>query len=86
MSSPQRTCVGCRAVVDQVELARFVLSGRRPTPDPTRNLPGRGAWLHPSGSCLDLALKRGGFARSFRRGVDASALQEAGWPDGVPGG
>ena len=86
MSSPRRTCVGCRAVVAQDELTRFVLVHGILTPDPARSHPGRGAWLHPNRGCLDLAVKRGGFARSLRRRVDAGALQEAHWPDGAPGG
>lgn len=83
--TPQRTCVGCRAVVDQAEVSRFVLAEGRLLPDPDHRQPGRGAWLHPRRDCLELAIKRGGFARSFRRSVDASALQDSHWPDGAPG-
>jgi len=37
--------------------------------------PGRGAWLHRSQECLDLAIKRRAFARAFRTSVaDASSL------------
>ncbi|WP_442952950.1 YlxR family protein [Pedococcus sp. 5OH_020] len=38
----------------------------RLTPDPRRRLPGRGAWLHPTGDCLDQALRRRAFGRALR--------------------
>jgi predicted RNA-binding protein YlxR (DUF448 family) len=41
----------------------------RLTPDPRRRLPGRGAWLHPTGDCLDQALRRRAFGRAFRLGA-----------------
>ncbi|WP_422117619.1 YlxR family protein [Brachybacterium sp. UNK5269] len=42
--------------------------------DPTGSASGRGAWLHPDASCLELAERRGGFARSFRGAVDTGHL------------
>ena len=40
-----------------------------------RTLPGRGAWLcRGSSECLDLAERRGGFARSLRRSVAPEAV------------
>jgi len=73
---PQRTCVGCQTVRPQRELLRIVR-----TADGTlavgRTLGGRGAWLClDSPSCLDLAVRRGGFARSFRSPVGTSATAE----------
>ncbi|MEE1649183.1 YlxR family protein [Brachybacterium sp. J144] len=77
---PERTCVGCRQVAPREQLVRLV---REPAPDgaaprvrvdPTGSAPGRGSWLHPEASCLDLALRRGGFARSFRGAVDTGLV------------
>ena len=77
---PERTCVGCRQAAPREQLVRLV---REPAPDgvvprvrvdPTGSAPGRGAWLHPDASCLDLALRRGGPARSFRGRVDTGLL------------
>jgi predicted RNA-binding protein YlxR (DUF448 family) len=34
--------------------------------DERRRLPGRGAWLHPSPDCLDLAVRRRAFTRALR--------------------
>src|SRR5690625_6412036 len=72
--------MGCRQVAARTQLVRLV---REPAPDgaaprvrvdPTRSAPGRGAWLHPDSSCLDLALRRGGFPRAFRGVVDTGQL------------
>jgi predicted RNA-binding protein YlxR (DUF448 family) len=79
-SRPERTCVGCRRTAPCTQLVRMVRfsspdgGAPRVRVDPTRSAPGRGAWLHPSASCLDLALRRGGFARSFRGAVDTGYL------------
>ncbi|MBB5832052.1 YlxR family protein [Brachybacterium aquaticum] len=77
---PQRTCVGCREVAPRAQLVRLVResapdgAAARVRVDPTGSAPGRGAWLHPDASCLDLALRRGGVARSFRGPVDTGLL------------
>ncbi|WP_114855261.1 YlxR family protein [Brachybacterium sp. YJGR34] len=77
---PERTCVGCREVAARDQLVRLV---REPAPggasprvrvDPSGSAPGRGAWLHPDAACLDLALRRGGLARSYRGAVDTGLL------------
>ncbi|MGA4508660.1 YlxR family protein [Propionibacteriaceae bacterium G1746] len=74
MNAPVRTCVGCRLTAPAGDLVRFVLEGSRVVPDPGQARPGRGAWLHPSPECLEAAVKRGGFARSFRHAADTSGL------------
>jgi predicted RNA-binding protein YlxR (DUF448 family) len=35
-------------------------------PDPQLRLPGRGAWLHPTPECLELAVRRKAFGRALR--------------------
>lgn len=35
-------------------------------PDPDGTRPGRGAHLHPTGACFDLALRRKAFGRALR--------------------
>lgn len=35
-------------------------------PDPRHRLPGRGAWLHPSTTCLEQAVRRKAFTRALR--------------------
>ncbi|MCX2932276.1 YlxR family protein [Mycobacterium sp. CVI_P3] len=68
---PVRTCVGCRKRELAVDLLRVVAesSGNGEcavTVDQTGNLPGRGAWLHPNGRCLEAAIRRRAFGRALR--------------------
>ena len=64
---PQRTCIGCRQVKDKKELVRVV---RTPEGafclDRSGKMNGRGAYLCPKRECLELALRKGSFAKSFR--------------------
>lgn len=51
---------------------RFVVSpDGELAPDFSAKLPGRGAWLTPSRTALETALKKGAFARSLKTGVTA---------------
>ncbi len=72
-STPVRTCIGCRRTDSRSALLRVVLEvgehGPTVVPDPERRRPGRGAWLHPAVSCLDLAVRRRGFGRALRSSV-----------------
>jgi predicted RNA-binding protein YlxR (DUF448 family) len=40
--------------------------GAAVVPDPTATMPGRGAHLHPTAACYDLAVRRRAFARALR--------------------
>jgi predicted RNA-binding protein YlxR (DUF448 family) len=51
-------------------LLRFVTdSAGRLRPDALRRAPGRGVYVCPSLRCIRAAVKRGGFARGFRRKI-----------------
>ena len=63
---PMRTCVGCKERAEKSSLLRLVVVGDVIQPDPQARLPGRGAYLHPSQACLDLALRRRAFPRALR--------------------
>ncbi|MEV4357105.1 YlxR family protein [Nonomuraea sp. NPDC049625] len=65
-ATPQRTCVGCRVRTAKSELVRLVRVEDHVVPDLRGRLPGRGASLHPSLSCLELAERRRAFPRAFR--------------------
>ena len=73
--SPQRSCVGCRAVRDKRDLVRVVH-----TPedqfllDPGGKLAGRGAYICPSAACLAQAVIRKSFDRAFRQAVPREAV------------
>jgi predicted RNA-binding protein YlxR (DUF448 family) len=54
-------------------MLRFTLDeGSKPMLDPVGSAEGRGAWLCIDPRCLRQALKRGSFARSFRRRVNTA--------------
>ena len=65
-----RTCVGCRQRATKSELLRVVAgdrgAGLELVPDPDGRSPGRGAHLHPTTGCLELALRRRAFPRALR--------------------
>ena len=63
---PVRTCVGCKASVAKSSLLRLVAAGDGIVPDPHARQPGRGAYLHPSLACLELAQRRRVFSRALR--------------------
>jgi predicted RNA-binding protein YlxR (DUF448 family) len=67
---PVRTCVACRQEAGKRELIRIV---RRPegdvVVDKTGRAAGRGAYLHDSAECIELARKRHALDRALRASV-----------------
>jgi predicted RNA-binding protein YlxR (DUF448 family) len=76
-SDPVRTCVGCRRRAAKADLLRVVADGGEVIPDPRRRAPGRGAHLHPTPECLELALRRRALSRALRvpQGLDTERLE-----------
>ncbi|WP_251043312.1 YlxR family protein [Arthrobacter sp. ISL-48] len=75
---PQRTCIGCRNKGPRSELLRLVAEGSGSAAvlvDERRRMPGRGAWLHPSESCLALAVKRRAFGRALNGATGTAAVE-----------
>ena len=70
---PIRTCVGCRQRANRAELVRVVSQNNVLSFDRERKLAGRGAWLHLSEGCLELAISR----RAFVRGLKLSGQPNA---------
>ncbi|WP_240617459.1 YlxR family protein [Nocardioides speluncae] len=71
---PVRTCIGCRERAARSELLRIVAgtdSNGQPAvcPDPDRTAAGRGAHLHPTAECYELAVRRRAFSRALRAGA-----------------
>lgn len=65
---PQRTCVGCRSVINKKELVRIVRTPEGIKVDPTGKMPGRGAYLHNSHSCWEKGLK-GSLGIALKRNI-----------------
>jgi predicted RNA-binding protein YlxR (DUF448 family) len=77
VTDPVRTCVGCRSRGPAGELLRVVARDGVVVPDTGRPQPGRGAHLHPTADCLELAERRRAFPRALRveGGLDLSVLR-----------
>ncbi|HVQ87621.1 MAG TPA: YlxR family protein [Actinomycetes bacterium] len=62
--------MGCRQKAPQADLLRVVAvpgpAGMLAVPDPRRQQPGRGAYVHLRPECLDLAERRRAFPRALR--------------------
>jgi predicted RNA-binding protein YlxR (DUF448 family) len=70
-NTPVRTCIGCRERATKDELVRIVIGADATgqpaaVPDPRGTAPGRGAHLHPTIECLELAVRRKAFSRALR--------------------
>lgn len=77
-SSPERQCAVTRERLPKEAMLRFVLSPEGVvTPDLAERLPGRGVWLKADAGVVDLAAKKGAFARGFKGQVTV--------PDGLCG-
>ena len=64
---PQRTCVGCRETQAKRSLVRVVRTPEgQVAVDLTGRRNGRGAYVHQSQECWELALKRGGLERALK--------------------
>jgi len=74
-AKPNRLCIGCRRHGLRSELVRLVCrdaTAPQIVVDNRKTAPGRGAWLHQSQSCFELAVRRRAFARALR-------VQNADW-------
>ncbi|NLB47266.1 MAG: YlxR family protein [Microbacteriaceae bacterium] len=74
---PLRTCVSCRKRANRDELLRVVLCDGQLRVDDRAVLPGRGAWVHPTTTCVRQAVSRAVFARALKASgsLDASPLE-----------
>ncbi len=58
--------MGCRERAAKTDLLRVVSDDGRCVPDQRGTLPGRGAYVHPVQTCVDLAVRRRAFRRALR--------------------
>lgn len=65
MTSPQRSCVGCRRRHDQSKLIRFRVNEGRVLPA-EMGWPGRSAYVCPDPACFEAAVRRRAFSRALR--------------------
>ncbi len=72
---PQRTCVGCKQVLEKRSLIRIVRGPEIVQIDPTGKAPGRGAYIHNMRSCWEKALG-GSLSRALRTDLTEETLEE----------
>jgi predicted RNA-binding protein YlxR (DUF448 family) len=72
---PQRTCVGCREVIEKRGLTRVVRSPEGVLIDPSGKAPGRGAYVHEQRTCWDRALK-GSLSKALRTELTDKELED----------
>ncbi|HEY5034391.1 MAG TPA: YlxR family protein [Candidatus Dormibacteraeota bacterium] len=74
---PVRTCVACR---EEAGKGAFVRVVRRPdgtaAVDRTGRAPGRGAYLHSDGACIETARKRRALERSLKASIGPEVWAE----------
>jgi predicted RNA-binding protein YlxR (DUF448 family) len=63
---PRRTCVGCRTTRDKDELLRIAATPDGVRPDPAARLPGRGAYVCATITCIEAADRRNAVRRALR--------------------
>lgn len=66
-SFPQRTCIGCRNKFNQQDLIRISLWNDKLILNKTGKSNGRGVYLCKNNDCLNNAIKKKAFHRSFKR-------------------
>jgi uncharacterized protein len=75
---PQRTCVGCRTVRSKSRLVRLQReSDGRVRLDRRQRGPGRGVYVCPCPSCLELALTGRRLGHAFRRPTEPPSERAA---------
>ena len=74
--NPVRTCVGCRQRGNRSDLIRIANFQGNLSVDTEKKMPGRGSWLHKKTGCLENAVERKAFLRSFRGKADLEQVTD----------
>jgi predicted RNA-binding protein YlxR (DUF448 family) len=73
---PQRTCIACRSTEAKRGLVRIVRTPEgRVELDPTGKKNGRGAYVHESRECWDVALRRDRLGHALKVAVPADDMR-----------
>ncbi|SFI00061.1 hypothetical protein SAMN04487830_11715 [Pseudobutyrivibrio sp. OR37] len=71
---PLRKCVACNNMFEKDKLFRLVKINEMVCLDKTYKAQGRGAYVCKNKACLDIALKKKSFNRSFRQAVPTEVI------------
>lgn len=75
---PTRKCIACNQKKPQAELIRIACIGSELTVDEDKKNPGRGCYLCNNPECIEKALKKNAFSRSFRRAFPKDEIEKIG--------
>ena len=73
---PMRRCVACMESKEKDQLIRVALLDGKLVVDKDFNLQARGAYVCKNKACIEKALNKGGFSRSFRTKVSTETINE----------
>ena len=74
---PMRKCVGCGEMKNKKEMIRVLKTPEEEfVLDASGKQNGRGAYLCPSGECLERAIKSKGLERSFKQAIPSEVYDE----------
>lgn len=74
---PMRKCVGCGEMKNKKEMIRVLKTPEEEIVlDASGKKNGRGAYLCPSGECLERAIKSKGLERSFKQAIPSEVYDE----------
>ncbi|MBQ7792635.1 MAG: YlxR family protein [Clostridia bacterium] len=74
---PQRKCIACQSIRPKKEMLRMAkLSDGTYQLDKTHKSSGRGAYLCNNDSCIQTAIKKSAFHRSFKTKVPAECYEQ----------
>ena len=74
---PMRQCTGCREMKNKKEMIRVLKTPEEEfVLDASGKKNGRGAYLCPSGECLERAIKSKGLERSFKQAIPSEVYDE----------
>ena len=74
---PMRKCVGCGEMKNKKEMIRVLKTPEEEfVLDASGKKNGRGAYLCPSGECLERAIKSKGLERSFKQAIQSEVYDE----------
>ncbi|HTG02087.1 MAG TPA: DUF448 domain-containing protein [Nitrospirota bacterium] len=71
MHQAERTCIGCRSAKEKHELVRVVAGPNGLLIDYREKLPGRAAYVCPTGGCIKKAMSAAVLSRAFRSQIAA---------------
>jgi len=71
---PLRKCVACGKMLEKGQLFRLVKTDEEVVLDKTYKMQARGAYICKNKECLDIALKRKSFNRSFKQAVSSEVF------------